>query len=76
MEKIGSTEKTIATLGDGRWPNSAKQEGDTTSNKFLRNMWKNILSAQMLEVSIRSSNGAPSQKGCVVNGQSTKAINT
>ena len=27
----------------------------------------------MLEVSIRSRNGAPSRKGCVVNGQTTKA---
>ena len=31
------------------------------------------MSAQMLEVSIRIRNGAPSRKGCVVNGQMTKA---
>ena len=34
------------------------------------------MSAQMLGgVSIRSRNGAPSRKGCVVNGQMTKASN-
>ena len=35
------------------------------------------MSAHMLEVSIinRSRNGAPSRKGCVVNGYMTKASN-
>ena len=33
------------------------------------------MSAQMLEVSIRSRNGALSRKGCVVNGQMAKASN-
>ena len=34
------------------------------------------MSAQMLEVSlIKSGNGAPSRKGCVVNGQMIKAYN-
>ena len=33
------------------------------------------MSAQMLEVAIRSRNGAPSRKECVVNGQMTKASN-
>ena len=39
---------------------------------------KNVLSAQMLGVSlfIRSRNGALSRKGCVVNGQMTKAKTT
>ena len=36
---------------------------------------KNAMSAQLLEVSIRSRNGAPSRNGCVVNGQITKASN-
>ena len=31
------------------------------------------MSAQMLEVSIRSRDGSPSCKGCVVNAQMTKA---
>ena len=33
------------------------------------------MSAQILEVSIGSRNGVPSRKGCVVNGQKTKASN-
>ena len=37
------------------------------------NMWKNVLSAQMLEVYMRNRKGAPSRKGCVVNDQMTKA---
>ena len=84
LEKFGtldSSEKTIATLGD-RWrPQRVKQEGEITkmitSKKSLYpcNIWKNVISAQMLEVSIRSRNGAPSRKGCVVNGQRIKASN-
>ena len=35
---------------------------------------KNLLSAQMLEVSsLRNRGGAPSRKGYVINGQMTKA---
>ena len=33
------------------------------------------MNAQMLEVSTGSRNGAPSLKGCVVNGHMTKASN-
>ena len=33
------------------------------------------MSAQMLKVSIRSRNGAPSRKRCVANGQMAKASN-
>ena len=43
MEKFGtldSREKTIATLGDRWWPQTAKQEGGEISKKFLCNMWK------------------------------------
>ena len=37
---------------------------------------RNVPSSQMLGcVSVRSRNGAPSRKGCVVNGQKTKASN-
>ena len=38
MEKFGtlkSSEKMIAILGDNWWPQTAKQEGDTTSKRFL-----------------------------------------
>ena len=72
MEKFGtldSSEKTIDILGDRWWPQKAKQEGDKIIKKFLCNIYINIMSAQMLEVSVRSRNGAPSREGCVVNGQ-------
>ena len=56
MEKFGtldSSEKTIATLGDRWWAQTAKPEGDKTSQKLLRNKCKkNVISAQMLEVSL------------------------
>ena len=38
MEEVGrleSSEKTIATLGDGWWLQTAKQDGDTISKQFL-----------------------------------------
>ena len=38
------------------------------SKQFYVICGKSVMSAQMLEVSIRSRNGAPSRKGCVVNG--------
>ena len=82
MEKfiaLDSSEKTIAILGDRWWPQTAKQEGDKTIKKFLRTSviyGKNVMSTQMLEMSVRSRNGAPSRKGCVVNGQITKASNS
>ena len=36
---------------------------------------KNGMSAEMLEASVGSRNGAPSRKGCVVNVEMTKASN-
>ena len=54
MKKFGrldSSEKTIAILGDRWWPVTAKQQGDKRSKKNLCNIWKNVMSAQMLEVS-------------------------
>ena len=36
---------------------------------------RNVLSAQILKVSIRSRSSAPSREGCMVNGQMTKASN-
>ena len=80
MEKFGtldSSEKTTAILGDRWWPQKAKQEGDKISKKFTCNMvWeKRNERPNVGGVSIRSRNGAPSRKGCVVNGQTAKASN-
>ena len=39
--KVGAldgVEKTIAILGDRRWPQTAKQVGDKMSKKFIFNM--------------------------------------
>ena len=77
MEKFGtldSSEKTIAILGDRWWPQTAKQKGDKISKQFICNIWKKRNGRPNVGgVSIRSGNGAPSRKGCVVNGQMTKA---
>ena len=79
MEKFGtldSREKTIAILGDRWWPQTAKQQGDNISKKFICNIWqKRNERPNVGGVSIRSRNGAPSRKRCVVNGQITKASN-
>ena len=77
MEEFGgleSSEKTIAILGD-RWrPQTAKQEGYRIGKQFLCNIWKKHNERPNVGgVSIRSRNCAPSRKGCVVNGQMTKA---
>ena len=43
MEKfgaLGSSEKTIAILGDEWWPQTAKQEGDEICKKKTCNIWK------------------------------------
>ena len=50
---------------------------DNISKKFLRNIWKKRNKRPNVGgVTIRSSsNGAPSRKGCVVNGQRIKASN-
>ena len=79
MEEFGrqeSSEKTIANLGDRWWPQTAKQDGDRMSKQFLCNRRKKRNERSNVGgVSIRSRNGAPSGKGCVVNGQMTKASN-
>ena len=79
MEKFGtldSSEKTIAILGDRWWPQKAKQEGDKISKKFLCHLWeKRNERPNVGGVSIRSRSGDPSRKGCMVNGQMTKASN-
>ena len=79
MEKFGtldSREKTIAILGNRWWPHKAKQQGDTVIKIFLCNIWKKRNERPNVGVvSIRSTNGAPSRKRCVVNGQMTTASN-
>ena len=74
--RLESSEKTIDILG-GRWlPQTAKQDWDRINKQFLCNTWKKCNEGQNVGgVSIRSRNGAPSRKGCVVNGQMTKASN-
>ena len=76
MEEFGrleSSEKTIAILGDRWWPQTAKQEGERISKQFLCSIWKERNERPNVGgVSIRSRNGAPSRKGCVVNGQLTQ----
>ena len=71
-EKFGtldSREKMIAILGDRWWPQTAKQQGDKISKKFLCNIWIKLHERPTVGVvSMRSRNGAPSRKGCVVNG--------
>ena len=79
MEEFGRperSEKTIAILGGRWWPQTAKQDGDRISKHFLCDISKKgNESPNVGGVSIRSRNGAPSRKGCVVNGQMTKANN-
>ena len=77
MEKfdtLDSGEKTIAILG--WWPQTTKQGEDKINRKIMCNIWKKRNGRPNVGgVSIRSRNGAPSRKGCVVNGQMTKASN-
>ena len=74
--RLDSSEKTIAILGDRWWPQTAKQDGDRISKQFPCNIWKKRNERpNVVGVSIRSRNGAPSRKGCVVNGRMTKASN-
>ena len=79
MEEFGrldNSEKTISILGDRWWPQAAKQDGDRISKPFLCNIWKKRNKRPNVGgVSARSRNGAPSRKGCMVNGQMTKASN-
>ena len=57
MGKLGtldSSERTIAILGDRWWPQTAKLVGSKMSKKFPCNIWKNVMSAHMLQVSLLS----------------------
>ena len=70
------SDKTITILGDRWWPQTPKQDGDKISKPFLCHTWKKRDERPNVGgVSTRSINGAPSRKGCVVNGQMTKARN-
>ena len=78
FDTLDNSEKTIAILGD-RWkPQVAKQEGVRLAKSFYQVC---VPRKQRNErptvggVSIRNRNGAPSRKGCVVNGQMAKASN-
>ena len=76
LGRLESSEKTIAILGDRWWPQTSKQDGHSLSKQFPCSIWKKCNERPNVGgVSIRSRNGAPSQKGCVVNGQMTKASN-
>ena len=70
LGRLERSEKTIAILEDRWWPQVAKQDGDGVSKQFLCNMWKKRNERRNVGgVSVRSRNGAPSRKRCVVNGQ-------
>ena len=76
FDALDSREKTIAILGDRWWPQTAKQDGDKICRRFLCSVWKKRNEYLAVGgVSVRSRNGAPSRKRCVVNGQTTKASN-
>ena len=75
--RLESSEKAFAILGT-RWsPQTTKRDGGRISKQFLRSMQKkrnerpNVGGVSI----IRSRNGVPSRKKCVVNGQMTKASN-
>ena len=38
--RLERSEKTIAILGDRRWPQTAKEDEDRISTKFLFSIWK------------------------------------
>ena len=74
MEEFGrqeSGEKTIAILGDRRRPQTDGETGRGYDKHFVFYyiIWKERNKRQNVGgVSIRSRNGAPSRKGCVING--------
>ena len=53
----------------------AKQDGDGISKQFVCNRRKKRFDPNVGDVFIRSRNGAPFRKGCVIIGQMTKASN-
>ena len=80
MEESDTLDSEQTILGDRWWPQAAKLEGNKNSKKFRCNIWKQRNERPNVGgVSIRSRNclerNAPSRKGCIVNGQVTKASN-
>ena len=76
FDTLVSREKMIAILGDRWWPQTAKQDGDNICKRFLCNICKKRNERLNVEgVSFRSRNGAPSRKGRMVNGHTTKTSN-
>ena len=76
FEALDDREKTIAIQGDRCLPQTARQDGDNICKKFLCNIWKKRKERLNVGgVSIRSRNGAPSRKGRVVNGHTTRISN-
>ena len=79
FDALDSREKTVGcyTRRYRRWwPQTAKQDGDKIGRRFLCSVWKKRNEYLVVGgVSVRSRNGAPSRKRCVVNGQTTKASN-
>ena len=77
LRRLEGREKTIAILGDGLWPKTLKQDGDRRSKYILCNIgMKRNERPNVAGVSIRSSIGVQSRRGCVVIGQMTEESNT
>ena len=75
MEEFGRLLKKVARKRSYRWwPQTVKQDAGRISEQFLSSIPKKRNERPNVGgVSIRSRNGAPSRKGCVANGQKTKA---
>ena len=71
--RLESSEKTVVILDGGR--RRRNRTGIRQASSFYVIYGRSVMSARMLEVSIRSRNGAQSPKGYVANGQMTKASN-
>ena len=79
MEKkctLGDSEKKTVILGDRWWPQTAREEGGTTSERCFVTCGRDVtnLRSNVGGVSFRNRSGTPSRKRCVVNGGMTKAI--
>lgn len=61
---------------DNREKTIAIQYGGKICVSFCVVYGRNLMSTEMMEVSIRRKNGAPSCKGCVINGEMKKASNS
>ena len=52
LDTLDSNEKTIAIPGDRWWPQAAKQEGIRLAKSFYVTYGNNVVSAQLLGVSL------------------------